>query len=364
MALRTATEAELLHRRSEADTRYEQVVFQVAREKSFLEAIQHQINGYGTQYLIPVDNLIDEMAEELGNTEPAQVLKNLRKEIKESVKTNTAANCDYSEKKRQVTAKLFITDAFQGKVEMIMAKVKKDNFGTLQEELRDAYTIVNEHGSAFSNARVAPEFLDLYLQQIKLMSTLHEIKERQKEEQREIREKMREEEDVMALSLIEQIEERYPYTFRHIDSRGVRCIINGVSSPLTEEVIRSLDTDTGIPKIITNLLASITPDIYYGHDTPFLEKALSILHENGYSDNLNVATKLLNDYDSTVYEIGVAALMSSVFDAHTMEFEKPIPRTVKNSDIYGHYKDQPVRIEVKRIEEKWPPKNNSIPPPL
>jgi hypothetical protein len=61
------------------------------------------------------------------------------------------------------------------------------------------------------------------------------------------------------------------------------------------------------------------------------------------------------------YEIAVTARACSVLDAGSIELEKPIPddrkerRHWKNSDIFGTYQNQPVRIEVTVLHENLPP---------
>lgn len=179
---------------NDADEQVTERLEEVSRYQERLDAIEHQIKGYGATYLVPADSLIDSVAAELGYTEPGEKLKEVRKEIRSMVAQNEAVDCNYSEKRRRTTAMIFVTDAFLGKLESIIAKTKKDNYGTLQQELRDAYNMVNMHGEAFSNAHITENFFRKCSEQIRLLSALHEIKEKQKEEQRAIREQMKEEE--------------------------------------------------------------------------------------------------------------------------------------------------------------------------
>ena len=55
------------------------------------------------------------------------------------VEHNRAAKCDYVEKNRRETAVRFVLDAFNGKVDSILSRSKADNFGTLEQQIRDAY---------------------------------------------------------------------------------------------------------------------------------------------------------------------------------------------------------------------------------
>ena len=110
------------------------------------------------------------------------------------VKHNQAATCDYAEASRKQTAINFITDAFNGKADSILAGAKADNFGTLKQKLTDTFTIVNHNGKAFRNARINEAYFQLRLEELRLACLLAEIRKRDIEEQRRIKEQMREEE--------------------------------------------------------------------------------------------------------------------------------------------------------------------------
>lgn len=179
---------------SDAELRRDEALRQLDGYEAAIIAVRNRLEGYGNQYLIPSDNLIDWMAEECGHTEPGQKMKELRTQIRHFVRSNTAADCDYVENRRREIAKQFVTDAFWGKVESVLARTKKDNFGKLQQELKDSFHLINSNGTAFRNARITNAFLDMCTEQIKLAAAIHEIKERQKEEQRQIKERIREEE--------------------------------------------------------------------------------------------------------------------------------------------------------------------------
>lgn len=50
------------------------------------------------------------------------------------VRAGTAATCEYVEASRRTTAINFVTDAFNGKVDSILSRVRNDNAGTLGQE--------------------------------------------------------------------------------------------------------------------------------------------------------------------------------------------------------------------------------------
>ena len=157
-------------------------------------AMKRMIEGYGDEWLKPAYSLLDELADEFGFTEAGQKLKEARAASARMVKDGMAANCDYVEDYRRTTAIQFVTDAFNGKVDSILSKVKYDNYGILEQKIRDAYQLVNKNGIAFRNAHILPAYLDARLDELKWATIAQELRKKAAEEQRELREKMREEE--------------------------------------------------------------------------------------------------------------------------------------------------------------------------
>lgn len=157
-------------------------------------AMKNIISGYGTQYLKPTYALLDELAADFGHTEAGQKLKDARENSARMVRTGLAAVCDYVEANRKATAIAFVVDAFNGKVDSILTKTKKDNYGTLEQKIKDAFQLVNYNGTAFRNARITPEYLDARLEELKWGTVVSELKAQAQEEQRRLREQMREEE--------------------------------------------------------------------------------------------------------------------------------------------------------------------------
>ena len=158
------------------------------------KSMKNIVLGYGNDYLIPSHTLLDSLAETYGYTQASKDYKDTRSCVRNMIKNNQAATCDYSEMFRRQTAINFITDAFNGKADTILANAKFDNFGTLRQKLTDAFNIVNYNGKAFRNARITDEFFNVRLEELRLACTLAEIHKRDMEEQRRIKEQIREEE--------------------------------------------------------------------------------------------------------------------------------------------------------------------------
>lgn len=159
-----------------------------------IKAMKNIIEGYGNQYIVPSYSLLDDLAQEFSYTDAGRELLASRERTKLLVNENMAAECDYVEKNRSTTAIQFVIDAFNGKVDSILTRVKKDNYGILAQRIKDAFATVNYLGSPFRNARVRTEYLNSRLNELKWACIVVELKEQQKEEQRRIREQMREEE--------------------------------------------------------------------------------------------------------------------------------------------------------------------------
>lgn len=162
--------------------------------KQVAKAMQNVVDGYGDKYLKPMLSLIDDLAEEYGFEEAGQQLKIARDRSRRMIDGHQAAACDYVEVSRRDTAIRFVIDAFNGRVDSVLSRAKSDNVGTLEQQIRDAYALVNHNGSAFRNARITEQFLQARLEELKYACTVHALRERDKEQQRRIREQIREEE--------------------------------------------------------------------------------------------------------------------------------------------------------------------------
>lgn len=167
------------------------------RAKEFantVQAMKNLIEGYGDAYIVPTYNLLDDLADEFSFTEAGQKLKDARETSRMMVKSGLAATCDYVEANRKETAIRFVTDAFNGKVDSILSRSKTDNHGKLEQEIRDAFSLVNHNGAAFRSARIRESYLAVRLEELKWAVTAKALKDEEKEEQRRLREQIREEE--------------------------------------------------------------------------------------------------------------------------------------------------------------------------
>ena len=158
------------------------------------KAMKNIVDGYGDEYLKPTESLLDDLAEEFSHKQAGKELKRVRDHLKLLVKEGKAAACDYVEANRREMAERFVLDAFTGKVDSILSRVKHDNVGKLEQEIKDAFTLVNFNGKAFRDARITDDYLAASLEELRWASTVQELRRKENEEQRQIREQIREEE--------------------------------------------------------------------------------------------------------------------------------------------------------------------------
>jgi len=162
--------------------------------QSVAKAMKNIIDGYGDEYLKPTNSALDDLAIEFGFDDAGVKLKDAREVSKMLANNGSAATCEYVEKNRRDTAVAFVLDAFNGKVDSILSRIKKDNYGVLEQKIKDAYAVVNNLGRAFRDARITKDYLDARLQELRWGVAVIALREKEKEEQRRIKEQIREEE--------------------------------------------------------------------------------------------------------------------------------------------------------------------------
>jgi len=163
------------------------------RYEQTARAMKNVIEGYGNKYLVPNRSLLDELADDFSHKDAGLQLKIAREQSRSLVATGMAGVCEYSETQRRATAISFVVDAFNGKVEAILSRVRHDNVGTLSQEIRDAFALVNHNGQAFRNACIRNEYLDSRLAELKWAAVAQQMKMDERDEQRRVKEQLREE---------------------------------------------------------------------------------------------------------------------------------------------------------------------------
>lgn len=158
-----------------------------------ISALEQQIEGFGVEYLISNNSLLDEMAEELAGQPASEKIKQVRLDIKKHIKDGTTVTCGLSDQSARKQATRLVTDAFNCKVESSLLKLKSTNVGHIIAEIKNSFDIINMNAIGLKTS-IDKGYFDIRIQEAKLGSILHEQRERLKEEQRALREEMREEE--------------------------------------------------------------------------------------------------------------------------------------------------------------------------
>jgi hypothetical protein len=159
-----------------------------------VQSIRNIIDGYGDRYIVPTHSLLDELAADFGHLAAGESLRIARENTRRMVEDGAAASCDYAIEGRRQTAIRFVVDAFNGKVDGILSRLRNDNIGTLEQEIRDAFKLVNLNGEAFRNAKILEPYLVARIEELRWGAAVIELKRKEREEQRRIQEQIREEE--------------------------------------------------------------------------------------------------------------------------------------------------------------------------
>lgn len=196
------------------------------RDKHTLEqavsALWNVVEGYGDRYIIPTRSLLDELARSFGRTEAGESLRTARVHTRRMVELKQAATCNYEEADRRDRANRFVVDAFNGRVDAILSRTKHNNYGTLEQEIRDAFHLVNLNGLAFRDARILPSYLDARLAELKWAVVVQELRREEIEKERAILEQRREDARVLREREIAIQEAQKEETIRRLAMEAVR----------------------------------------------------------------------------------------------------------------------------------------------
>jgi len=285
------------------------------------KAMKNIIEGYGDRYLIPTFSLLDDLAEEFGHTEGGEKLKFAREKTRLMIKNGTSAKCDYVEAYRRETAINFILDAFNGKVDSILSKVKKDNYGTLEQKIKDSYQVVNNNGKAFRNAVITQEYLNARIDELKWAVITQELKWDEQEEQRRIKEQIREEEKARrefekAIKDAQKEEE----TLKKLIDKAQKEVAQASEEQKSkyEDKLRELEDKLKIAEDKNQRAISMAQQTKSGN--VYVISNIGSFGENVYKIGM---TRRLEPLDR-VRELGYASVPFG-FDVHTMIFSENAP---------------------------------------
>tara|TARA_R110002096_G_scaffold259030_1_gene452590 strand:- start:58145 stop:59692 length:1548 start_codon:yes stop_codon:yes gene_type:complete len=299
---------------------------QAEHYRETVRAMKNVIKGYGDEYLVPNHTVLDELAKEFSHKDAGQKLKLALTQTRQMVKEGRAAECDYKESVRRTTAICFVLDAFNGKVEVALSKVKLNNFGKLKQEILDARRLVDENGTAFRNARILPPYVDARLDELKWAVASNELKLIEKEEQRAIKADMREEEkarrDIEKAMKDAQREERM-LEKAMAKARAELAKASDEQKSKYEEQIRELEQKWQEAEAKNQRAMSMAQQTRRGH--VYVISNIGSFGENVFKIGL---TRRLEPLDR-VKELGDASVPFE-FDVHAMIFAEDAPTLEKS----------------------------------
>lgn len=174
--------------------------YQAAQEKykellSTIDLYEEKLEGFSFGIYDPIFNLDDSIAYK-------SAIKKNRDEQKDYVRNNKACECftDWELSGSKAEGKKFTNriikmslKAFNGECDSLIGKVKWNNINQFEGRIFKAFDSINKLNE-IAHVEIRDKYLDLKLEELKLV---HEYKlklQEEKEEQREIKERMREEE--------------------------------------------------------------------------------------------------------------------------------------------------------------------------
>lgn len=170
------------------------------RESSLLdeEATLHSFGFYQPRYNFAESAQYQERLEDVRDRQKALI----KEKRAATCAIEWAVNGSKAEGRKQInqTLKLMLR-AFNGESDAAIAKVRYNNFHVMEARIRKAHEMINGLAEVQSCV-ISAEYLDLKLQELALVHEYEEKVQGEKEEQRRIREQMREEE--LALREIEK----------------------------------------------------------------------------------------------------------------------------------------------------------------
>ncbi len=313
---------------AEAEIRAKEIAGAAYEAKEFAETYQavaksmkNKIEGYGDEWIVPNRSVLDELAENYEFVDAGKELQKARELTKSLIKTSKAASCEYVESNRRNTAIKFVLDAFNGKVDSTLSKIKHNNYGKLSQEIKDAFELVNFNGSAFRSARITDIYLQARLNELKWGVAANEIMLEEKEEQRRIKEQLREEERARREyeKAIKEAEKEEKAIQQAIDKATKELMIAGEEQRIAlEQKLAELQIKYEEAEAKNQRAISMAQQTRSGH--VYVISNIGSFGENVYKIGM---TRRLEPLDR-VRELGDASVPFS-FDVHAMIYSDDAP---------------------------------------
>ena len=208
--------------------------------EELLIATRNITEGYGNEYLVPKEALFDQMADQYGHEKAGVMLKEARDITRKMIRDGSSASSEIIDPHQNEAAKDFIVDAFNGRVEGILAKAKRltENYGVLRQQIIDSHNVVNESGRHVGTA-ITEQFLKARLEELKWAVKVQEIIEEEKEEQRILKDQQRDE--ALAQREIEKAQKEVQKKLE--EDERVRKIANEETEKVRQALLNAKDSE-------------------------------------------------------------------------------------------------------------------------
>ncbi len=145
-----------------------------------LDSAQRKLAARANDLVIPARSLLDTLPEPLALSDAGQRLKQARAFSRQLVKSEQSAATTESDPARAKAAARFITDAFNGKIDSLLTRIRHEPYAALRQEAMDTYNEVNLGATPFKT-RITEAYLDARLDEIKWAALTYELKVRERD---------------------------------------------------------------------------------------------------------------------------------------------------------------------------------------
>jgi hypothetical protein len=192
-----AKEAAISQKESKIDSEIKEKAQELIKLQSLVVAERNRVEGWQDQYILPVHELLDSLADHIGWAEAGRKLKEARETSRLMVKERKAVTCTWGNIEYQKDAIRLMLEAFDSQVDLALDKVKgQENVGKVMQEIKDIAESLNDYAYRCMRAEITDDYISSRLEEAKWGCLSYELRQREREEQREKLAQLREQEKV------------------------------------------------------------------------------------------------------------------------------------------------------------------------
>lgn len=259
--------------------------------------------------------------------------------------TNWTVNNDARKGKKMVNdTKKLLLRAFNSECEFVISKVKYNNFDTCLKRIQKASETISKLG-VIMNISIHPKYYELKVQELRLALEYQQMKQREKEEQQELRARMREEARIQReieeeRKKAEKEKQHYINALKEAQKQLAECEDEAQKTALEEKLDKMQEQ---VSKIDKNLA-----DIDYREANQRVGYVYVISNIGSFGEDIYKIgmTRRLNPQER-VDELGNASVPFN-FDVHAMIFSKDAPAL--ETALHHAFEDKKVNMVNKRRE--------------